>query len=88
MKGTMVAYEIYWVGESREEHLIGILPERRRDPKRITQESIQKWGRMLIGDPTGFNILFFATVTIDEDTGNISRNGHVIKSIPNRPRVR
>ncbi len=65
----MVAYEFYRLDEAREGHLIGILPERRGDPKRITRESILNWGRMVIGgDNTGFNKLSFTQVMID-DTG-------------------
>jgi hypothetical protein len=65
----MVAYEFFGLDEAREEHLIGILPERRRDPKRITKKSILNLGRMVMGDHTGFNKLFFTQVTVDEDTG-------------------
>ena len=45
----MVAYEIYWRDEIGDIHLIGILPERRKDPKRITDESIINWGRKYFG---------------------------------------
>ena len=72
----MVAYEFYCLDEAKEEHLIGILPERRRDPGRITRDSIQNWGRMLIGDDLGFNGIFFTPVTIDADTGEITRHDH------------
>jgi hypothetical protein len=43
---TMVAYEFY-VRNEKGDKLIGILPERRKDPKRITPESIMNWGRIL-----------------------------------------
>ena len=46
LKLTMVAYEFYSHNE-KEDKLIGILPERRKDPKRITPESIMNWGRIL-----------------------------------------
>ena len=42
----MVAYEFYLRNEE-EDKLIGILPERRKDPKRITPESIMNWGKLL-----------------------------------------
>jgi hypothetical protein len=42
----MVAYEFYLRNE-KEDKLIAILPERRKDPKRITPESIMNWGRIL-----------------------------------------
>jgi hypothetical protein len=43
----MVAYEFYWRDEKGKEHLIGILPERRKNPERITEESIFNWGGRL-----------------------------------------
>ena len=46
----MIAYEIYWHNPKQKEHLIGILPERRKDLERITVESIKNWGRMVLGD--------------------------------------
>ncbi len=40
----MRAYEFY-LREKGKEHLIGILPERRKNKDRITQEAILNWGR-------------------------------------------
>ncbi len=40
----MVAYEFYVHDELEEFHSISILPERRKDPLRITQDSVMKWG--------------------------------------------
>ena len=68
----MTAYEFYWREAIEEVHLIGILPERRKNPERITQESIMNWGRMILGGPADLSNLFFVQVTIDEDTGVIS----------------
>jgi hypothetical protein len=43
-----VAYEFYrrapWWEDDR---LIGVLPERRKDPKRITHQAIMNWARLL-----------------------------------------
>jgi len=36
----MVTYEFYWRNEIGDAHLVGILLERRKDPNRITEESI------------------------------------------------
>jgi hypothetical protein len=36
----MMAYEFYWRDEIGDTHLVEILPERRNDPNRITEESI------------------------------------------------
>lgn len=38
----MLYYEIYWHTDGKDE-LLGILPERRRDPKRINKQSVMKW---------------------------------------------
>ena len=46
----MITYEFYWLDESGDRHLIGILPERRKDSERITDESILNWGQEVIGD--------------------------------------
>ena len=45
----MVTYQFYLNDESEEAKLIGILPERRKHRKRITQESIMKWGKLAAG---------------------------------------
>ena len=47
----MLAYEFYWCDEKGKDHLIGILPERRKDSERVNQESIMNWLRMVIGNP-------------------------------------
>jgi hypothetical protein len=46
----MVAYEIHWLDEMGRDHLIGILPERRRKPERITLGSIFGWVRKYLPD--------------------------------------
>lgn len=45
----MVAYEFYLRDEKGKEHLVGILPERRRKPERITNDSILHWGCNIVG---------------------------------------
>ena len=40
--GHMVAYAFYWIDETDKARFIGLLPERRKDPERITEESIMK----------------------------------------------
>jgi hypothetical protein len=39
----MAAYEFYWFDLTKGYELIGILPERRINPERLTQESIVRW---------------------------------------------
>jgi hypothetical protein len=60
----MVAYEFYVWDEMEEFHSIGILPERREDPLRITQESVMKWGKMLACDNVDVNNIYFIQVEI------------------------
>ena len=58
----MVAYEIYWSDETGKEYFVGILPERRKDPGRITKESVLNWGRKVIGDQIEVKDIFFTQV--------------------------
>ncbi len=46
----MMAYEFYRCAENGEEEdrLIGVLPERRKDPQRITHQSIMNWAKLLV----------------------------------------
>ena len=67
----MVAYTFYWVDEREKVHFIGLIPERRRNPERITKESIMNFGRTILGDNVDSNNIFFIPVTIDESTGEI-----------------
>jgi hypothetical protein len=67
----MVAYEFYWRDPIKGFKLIGILPERRMDPKRITHKSVMNWGIKIIGENTDFYNIFFYQVTIDKTTGEI-----------------
>ena len=41
----MVGYELYRWHDPKGYELIGALPERRKDPQRITKESILNWGQ-------------------------------------------
>ena len=46
----MVGYQFYCLDEKRKDHLIGVLPERRSRPERITDRSIINWAREITGD--------------------------------------
>ncbi len=48
----MIAYEFYRCAENREDEdrLIGVLPERRTDPQRITHQSIMNWAKLLVAE--------------------------------------
>jgi hypothetical protein len=59
----MVAYEFYsHDDENNGDHLIGILPERRRDPRRITDESVINWVTKLIGHEVDARNIFFVRI--------------------------
>jgi hypothetical protein len=58
----MIAYEFYLRDEIGKEHLIGILPERRMNPERITNESALNWGRKVIGDHSDVNDIYFVQI--------------------------
>ena len=55
----MVAYEFYWRDETGKEYFIGILPERRKNPERITKESALNWGWKVIGNQSDVNDIYF-----------------------------
>jgi hypothetical protein len=69
----MVAYEFYWPDPVKEYDLLGILPERRKDPRRITDASVMKWGKMLLGNNGSKKSIFYKKVTISEYTGKFIR---------------
>jgi hypothetical protein len=47
------------------EKLIGILPERRKNSERITEESIMNWGKKVSGSGVDVSEIFFIRVTVD-----------------------
>jgi hypothetical protein len=58
----MVAYAFYSRDEKGKTYFIGILPERRKNIERVTDESILNWGRQIIESKD----IFFVKVDIDE----------------------
>jgi hypothetical protein len=67
----MVAYEFYWLDEGKGYELLGVLPERRKDPARITERSVLGWANKVFGHQFETNDIYFARVTIDEDARRI-----------------
>jgi hypothetical protein len=61
----MVVYELYWLNSKGEHQMIGVLPERRKNPMRITKSSVMNWGKMLLGDDVDSKNIFFTRLTID-----------------------
>jgi hypothetical protein len=60
----VIAYEFYCRDEIDGIHFIGLLPERRENPARITQESIMNWGKEVIGKEIEAKEIFFSQVAI------------------------
>ncbi len=60
----MVAYEFYWLNGEGKEHLIGVLPERRKNPERITKESVLNWGWKVMGDDSNVKDIYFIKVDV------------------------
>jgi len=61
----MTAYEFY-CRDARGVSLIGILPERRKNPERINHESIMNWIRIVLGNNANvdFNSIYFIQVEV------------------------
>ena len=60
----MVAYEFYVNDDIKEFHLLGILPERRKDPLRISYESIMNWGKLIAGDFVDSDNIYFIQIEV------------------------
>jgi len=74
MKQEMInAYEFYLRHPSKGDQWLGVLPERRRSSKRVSSETIKKWGMRLLGKQVDSGELFFIQVTFDKTTGRIIR---------------
>jgi hypothetical protein len=69
----IVAYEFYFRDPIKGYEFVGILPERRRDPKRVNKESIRRLGMKLTRKGRGSKDLFFTQVTFDRDKDRIIR---------------
>ena len=69
----MIAYEFYLRNTVKGNELVGILPERRKDPARITQESVLYWAETVLGNSLNNKDIYFIKITINEEEGNIFR---------------
>jgi hypothetical protein len=68
----MVAYEIYRNDPVKGYELIGVLPERRENPARITERSIINWGRKFFGKSLDIHGIFILQLKVDKHTGQTS----------------
>ena len=67
----MLAYELYTFNKKKGYEFIGVLPERRENPMRITKDSIVNWGKSLQGENVDTKSMFFKRVAIDRLSGRI-----------------
>jgi hypothetical protein len=65
----MVAYALYCIDEIDKDRFIGMLPERRKKPERITQESVLKWVRTFLDDiaDLDLNNIYFVQKELKEE---------------------
>jgi hypothetical protein len=63
----MLAYELYTFNKKRGYEFIGVLPERRKNPTRMTEDSVMSWGRMLLGDNVDNKSIYFKRVILDNN---------------------
>ena len=64
----MIGYELNWCDSIKGYQLIGVLPERRRNPKRITKESVLNWGEKYFGNNLNLNDVFFIEGAINGES--------------------
>jgi hypothetical protein len=60
----MISYKFYWRDEKEKVDLIAILPERRKNPERITEKSILNWAWEIIGENSGVKDTYFERVEV------------------------
>ena len=77
----MVVYEFYWRDPIKGYQLIGKLPERRKNPVRITRKSVINWGKKILGKNVDGNDIFFIEIKIDKDTERILQPNPVYKPL-------
>jgi hypothetical protein len=78
----MMAYELYTFDKINGYEFIGVLPERRKNPKRMTEDSVMNWGKILLGDNVDNKDIYFKKVTLDNNGRilwvNLDVNSHTI----------
>jgi len=67
----MLVYAIYYFGEEEKIHFVGFLPEKRKNPERITQESIFNYTRTILGYEANDDKIYYSQITLDERIGEI-----------------
>ena len=62
--GKFTAYEFFRRERSSEDRFIGTLPERRKDPERITNASIMNWAKILVPEDVLNDRIYFVRIEI------------------------
>jgi hypothetical protein len=60
-----MVYEFYWRDPIKGYQIIGVLPERRKNPARITKEAVLNWGGKYFGNNLNLNDMFFIETEIN-----------------------
>ena len=60
----MLTYQFYFNDGREESSLIGILPERRKNKRRVTRKSIMKWGKLVAGRYIDPNSIYYIPVKL------------------------
>ncbi len=58
---------------------MGFLPERRKDPVRVTQESIRQWGKTIFSEDFYPKDILFTPVTVDEKSFDLFHSQYLRK---------
>jgi len=78
----MLFYELYTFDKINGYEIIGVLPERRKNPARMTEGSVMSWGKILLGDNVDNKSIYFKRVTLDNNGRilwvNLYVNSHTI----------
>jgi len=64
----MLGYELYLYDPINGYQLVGILPERRRNPKRITKQSVLNWAEKYFGTDLNLKEMFLLEVRTDGES--------------------
>ena len=60
----MLTYQFYLNDGREESSLIGILPERRKNKRRVTRKSIMKWGKLVAGSYVDPKSIYYIPVML------------------------
>jgi hypothetical protein len=62
----MIVYKFYLRDAIKGDIFLGTLPERRKNPQRITGESVMNWGRRYFGKNGQNQDIFFVKTVLEE----------------------